>query len=149
MSYLICSMGLVVLILAMPYFYSIERDNIAAGIARSELLEIADYTSNTLENLYFLANSINIMGVNLTKQLFYLPLTVQDSFYTINITSVGGNASKIIASLKDKPSISADSWLVPGLKVGSSYSVEVESKSVIANCYRDSSGFYISLGYGE
>lgn len=141
-------MGLVVLILAMPYFYSLERDNIAAGIAKSELSEIADYTSNTLANLYFLANSTNV-NTNLTKQLLYLPLTVQNSFYTLNITSIDGNASKVTASLIDKASISADSWLVPGLKVGSSYSVEISSGSVIANCYRNNTGFYISLGYGE
>jgi hypothetical protein len=144
-------MGLIVLILVMPYFYSIERNNIASEIAKMELTEIADYTSNTLANLYFLANSTNNLDINLTKQVLYLPLTVQDSFYTLSVTSVSGNASKVTASLKDKPSISADSWLVPGLKVGVSYSMEITGRSIIAGCYRNvtDSRFYVLLGYGE
>ncbi len=149
MSYLLCSMGLIILILVMPYFYSIERDNIATRIAESELAEIADYTSNTLANLYFLANSTSNTAVNLTKQLIYLPLTVQGSFYRINIESVEGSASKVTAYFEDNPSISADSWLVPGLKVGSSYSVESGSKTIVTNCFRNSTGFFISIGNGE
>jgi hypothetical protein len=144
-------MGLIVLILVLPVFYSIERDNIATEIAQIELTEIADYTSNTLANLYFLANSTNSLDINLKKQVLYLPLTIQDSFYTLSVASVGGNASKVTVSLKDKPSISADSWLVPGLKVGVSYSVEIASRSIIAGCYRNvtDSKFYVLLEYGE
>lgn len=151
MSYLICSMGLIMLILVMPYFYSIERDNIASEIAEIELTEIADYTSNTLANLYFLANSTNNLDINLKKQVLYLPSTVQDSFYTLSVTSVGDNASKVTAALKDKPSISADSWLVPGLKVDDNYSVEIAGRSIIAGCYRNvtDSEFYVLLEYGE
>ncbi|TRO52184.1 hypothetical protein E2P63_03940 [Candidatus Bathyarchaeota archaeon] len=148
MSYLICSVGLIVLIIAMPVFYSIERDNIANRIAESELTEIADYTSNTLSNLYFLANSTDNANINLTKQLVYLPLTVQGSFYKITIESVDEEASKITASFTDRPSISSDSWLVPGLKVGNSYSVESSSKKIFANCFRNEAGFFISVVNG-
>lgn len=149
MSYLICSMGLIVLIVAMPFFYAIERDNIAIRIAESELTEIADYTSNTLANLYFLANSTNTADINLTKQLIYLPLTVQGSYYKIVIEAVNGNAQSVNVSLSDKPYISADSWLVPGPKVGSSLSVESTSEMIIANCFQNSNDFFISIGNGE
>jgi hypothetical protein len=144
-------MGLVVLILVMPYFYSIERDRIATGIAELELREIADYTSNTLANLYFLANSTNNLEINLTKQVLYLPLTIQDSFYSLSVTSVDGNASKITASLEDRPSVSADSWLIPGLKADVTSSVEIAGRSIIASCYRNvtDSQFYVLLEYGE
>ena len=148
MSYLICSMGLIVLIIAMPVFYSIERDNIATNIAESELAEIADYTSNTLSNLYFLANSTSNVDINLTKQLVYLPLTVQGSYYMISIESVDECASQITASFSNEPSISADSWLVPGLKVGDSYSVESSSEKIFTNCFRNETGFFISIGNG-
>jgi hypothetical protein len=144
-------MGLVVLILVMPVVYSIERENIALEISRIELAEIADYTSNTLANLYFLANSTNNLDVNLKKQVLYLPSTVQNYFYTLSITSLGGNASKVTASLKDNPSISGDSWLVPGLKADVSYSVEIAGRSIIAVCYRNAtdSKFYVLLEYEE
>ena len=150
MSYLICSMGLVVLILVMPYVYSIERDNVVAQIAEAELAEIADYTSNTLENLYFLADSSNQADANLTKELLYLPSTVQESFYRLTISSAGLDASKVTASLKDKSSFSADSWLIPGLRVSGNYTVEINNKSIVAGCYRNITDgeFYVSLGYG-
>ncbi len=147
MSYLICSMALIVLIIVMPFFYSIEVNQIASRTAQSELAEIADYTSNTLANLNYLVNSTNQADSNVTKQLLYLPLTVQNSFYTIRIVSNGGNASKITAALKDKPSINADSWILPGLKVfANSSSVEVSARTVVAGCYRNVTGSYVWLG---
>jgi hypothetical protein len=139
-------MALVVLILVMPYFYSIEVTDVSTRAAESELAEIADYTSNTLANLYFLANSTGDAGANLTKQLVYLPLTVHNSFYKLTIVSVSGSASRITASLRDNPSISADAWLVPGLKVGASSSIEVSNKTAIAGCYGDGSSYYVWLG---
>lgn len=137
MSYLICSVALVVLIVIMPQFYTITATNIKTMGTKSELQEIADYTSNTIANLYFLTNSTNDVNAQVTKELIYLPLVIQDSFYTLSIVSVDGEASKITAALSDNPSISADSWLVPGLKVGYPYSVEVSSKSTVAGCYRN------------
>lgn len=114
MSYLICSVALVGLIIVMPFFYSIEVDQVATTTTKAELAEVADYTSNTLANLNYLVNSTNQANFNLTKQLLYLPLKIQDSFYTLRIVSNGGNASKITAALRDETSISADSWL-PGI----------------------------------
>jgi len=135
MSYLICSIALVVLIIAMPYFYSLEVKEITTKATRAELLEIADYTSNTLANLYYLANSTTAIDMNLTKELIYLPLTVQDSFYNLAISSTGDNASKITATLRDNPNIASESWLVPGLKIERDTSVEVSGKLVVVGCY--------------
>jgi len=149
MSYLICSMALVVLILVMPYFYSIEVTRVSTRAAESELAEIADYTSNTLANLYYLANSTNDKSSSLSKQLVYLPLTVHDSFYNLGIVSVAGNALKITASLRDDPSISADAWLVPGLKVGSQSSVEVSTKVTVAGCNLSGADYYVWLGVAD
>ena len=132
----------------MPVFYSIERDNIATRIVKSELTEIADYTSNTLSNLYFLANSTENANINLTKQLVYLPSTVQGSYYRISIESVNEKASQITVSSSNDPSISADSWLVPGLKVGDGYSVESSSTNILTNCFRNETGFFISIYNG-
>ena len=146
MSYLICSIALVVLIIAMPYFYSLEVSEITVKATRAELLEIADYTSNTLANLYYLANSTNAIDMNLTKELIYLPLTVQDSFYNLAISSTGDNASKITATLRDNPNIASESWLVPGLKIERDTSVEVSGKLVVAGCYWNGTSYCVWLG---
>lgn len=149
MSYLICSVALIVLILVMPFFFEIQRNGFADQMTRRQLTEIADYTSSTLANLFFLANSTNSLSISMTKELLYLPLTVDDSFYALNITSVDGNVSKVTAYLKNEPWVAGDSWIVPGPKVPQEISLEINSKSVIASCYGDSDGFYVSLGYGE
>lgn len=147
MSYLICSMGLVVLILVMPFFFAMEQNSIAEQMAKRELTEISDYASSTLANLYFLANSTNSQSLDVTKKLLYLPLTVEGSFYVLEITpSDNGEASKVTAFLKDKPSITADSWIVPGLKLLKPSSVTISDSSVIAGCHRDASGFSVWLG---
>jgi hypothetical protein len=145
MSYLLCSMGLLVLILVMPYFYSLEVNEVVARTAEAELKEITEYTSNTLANLYYLANSTVDESFSLTKQLVYLPLTVQDSFYTLGIT-IDDDASKVTATLRDKPTITASSWLVPGLKVASDSKVEVDTKSVVAGCRWNGTDYLVWLG---
>ena len=140
-------MALVVLILVIPAIYSVEMQSIATDVTVIELKEIADYTSNSLGNLYFLANSTQNLNINLTKELLYLPLTVQDSPYILTIESVNGNATKVTAALKGSH-ISGESWLVPGLKVGSSYSLEVTRKPIVVGCYRNGNNFHIYLGHG-
>jgi hypothetical protein len=142
-------MALVALITTMPVFYSMVVDGVARTAAIGELAEIADYTSNTLANLNYLANSTNQADLNLTKQLLYLPLTVQASFYTLRIVSDGANALKLTAALRDKPSISADSWLAPGFKVGESSFVEVSGRAIFGGCYRNATGSYVWLGDGQ
>lgn len=123
-----------------------ERDRAAEQMAIRELTEISDYTSNTLANLYFLANSTNSPELTLTKDLLYLPLTVQDSFYTLRITSADSvNATRVSAVLKGKSWVVGDSWLVPGLKLMNSSLVEVNGKVVTIGCQRNSTGFYVWL----
>ena len=147
MSYLICSMGLIVLILVLPFFFAIERDNVAEQMAIRELTEVSDYTSSTLANLYFLANSTNSQELTLTKDLIYLPLTIQGSFYTLNITSIDGeNASKVTAILHEESSVVGDSWLVPGLKLLNSSSIEIRGQTVTAGCYKQVDTFYVWIG---
>ena len=151
MSYLICSVALIVLILVLPSFFEIQRVSIAENMTRRELTEIADYTSNALSNLFFLAESADLTN-SITKDLMYLPLTVGDSFYVLNITAVG-DSLKILAYVEGQEWMSGESWIVPGLKRAefseAIYSNELSSKIAVASCYEDGSDFYISLGFGE
>ncbi|MCW4031403.1 MAG: hypothetical protein NWE80_03465 [Candidatus Bathyarchaeota archaeon] len=150
MSHVICSLALVFLISAMPFYFAMERNSYTEEMAKRELREICDYTSNTLANLYFLANSTNSVELDITKTLLYLPQTVEDSVYMLGITSMDGlNASKVTAFLRDKSWVVGDSWLVPGLKIMNESSLEIGSKSVLAGCHRNSTGFYVWLGEGE
>ncbi len=147
MSYLICSMGLIVLILVLPFFFATEQASIAEEMAKRELTEISDYTSNTLNNLYFLANStITNNDLEMTKTLLYLPITVQNSFYELSIAPNGENASKVTAVLKGKSWVAGESWLVPGMKMYNLSSIEIRGKAVTAGCLRNSTGFYVWLG---
>ena len=150
MSHIICSMGLIVLILVLPAFFVTERNSIAQDIAKRELTEITDYTSNTLQNLFLLANSTNIKELTITKELIYLPLTVEGSFYTLTIQSIDGvNASRVAAFLNDKPTVEGSSWLVSGLKITSEQSIEISNKLVEAGCERNASGFYVWIKEDE
>jgi len=153
MSYLICSMALIVLILVLPSFFEIQRNSIADEMTRRELTEIADYTSDTLANLFFLAESAQSSAISLTKELMYLPLTVGDSFYVLRIDD-DGNSPKVIAYIKDQKWISGQSWVAPSLDVDPEISVEINShelnaKIAVASCYGDPGNFYVSLGYNE
>jgi hypothetical protein len=156
MSYLICSMALIVLILVLPSFFEIQRISIAEDMTRRELTEITDYTSNALSNLFFLAESAdasdNLLTISMTKELLYLPLTVGDSFYVVNITDVG-DSLKLVAYIEGQQWISGESWIVPGPKRAPTseeiYSYELGSKIAVASCYESESTFYISLGSGE
>jgi hypothetical protein len=134
----------------MPFFFAMERNSFSEEMAKRELTEISDYTSNTLANLYFLANSTNYVELDITKELLYLPLTVEDSVYVLSIISMDDlNASKVTAFLSDKAGVVGYSWLIPGLKMMKESVVEVGSKPVFAGCYRNATGFYVWLGEGE
>jgi len=147
-SHIICTTALVSLIFIMPFYYGIVLDNISMDVARRELKEIADYVSNTFSNLYFLVNSTQYLNVNLTKELTYLPLTVEDAIYVVKITGSGGNATKIIAYLRERSSIISETWLSPGMKIGSNDSVESWRGSIVAGCNRNNTGIYIWFSYG-
>ena len=150
MSHLICSMALVGLILVLPAFFAMERDRYAEAMAIRELTEISDYTSNTLENLFLLANSTNIEDLTVTKELLYLPLAVEGSPYVLNITSDDGQyASRVVASLTDRPKVAGISWLVPGLKITPNNSLTVGNHTVEVGCSRESNGFYVWIVQDE
>jgi hypothetical protein len=151
MSYLICSMGLVVLILVLPGFFAMERNYAAENMAMRELTEICDYTSNTLENLFLLANSTNQKELNVTKEMLYLPMTIEGSFYTMRIVSAADNAtaSRVTAFLNDKDWVEGSSWLVPGLKVLNGDPLAINGTSLVAGCTRSASGFYVWIEEGD
>jgi len=147
-SHIICTTALVSLIFIMPFYYAIVLDNISMDLARRELKEIAAYVSNTFANLYFLVNSTQFVDVNLTKELTYLPFTVEDSIYVVKIIGSNGNATKIAAYLKERSSIISEAWLAPGLKIGSNDSVESWRGTIVAGCNRNATGIYIWISYG-
>ncbi len=150
MSHIICSIGLIVLTLLMPVFFAMQQNSVAQDMAIRELTEITDYTSNTLQNLFLLANSTNSEELTLTKEMIYLPLTIEGSFYTLSIQSIDGvNASSVTAFLNDKPTVEGSSWLVSGLKITSEQSVEVSNNLIVAGCDRSASGFYVWIKEGE
>jgi len=143
-------MGLIVLILVLPAFFGMELTSVAQEMARRELTEITDYTSNTLENLFLLANSTNSQTLTVTKELIYLPLTVEGSFYTLTITSTDGvNASRVTAFLNDQPGVESSSWLISGMKITPEHSIAINSKSVVAGCERNAAGFYVWIEEGD
>jgi len=107
---------------------------ISVGMVQKELNEIADYVSNTLASLYFLVNSTDSPDVFLEKELLYLPSVVENSVYMLKIDGSGGNASKIVAYLKDKSSVVADAWLLPGLKMSAENSIESGGRKVVVGC---------------
>ena len=132
----------------MPFFYAIVINNIRANMVQRELKEIADYVSNTLASLYFLVNSTDYPDVPLEKELIYLPSTVENSIYIVKIDGSDRNASKITACLKDRSSVVADAWLVPGLKMKTENSIESGGGTVVAGCRRNSTGVYVWIEYG-
>ena len=151
MSYLICSMALVALILILPGFFAIEYKSVAEEMATKELTEISDYTSNTLQNLYLLANSTNSGELTLKKELLYLPSRVEGSPYTLRISSdSGGNALQVTAYIADKSWVEGFSWLVPGLKIlPPNNPLTINERAIFAVCQREADVFYIWMEEGE
>jgi hypothetical protein len=123
------------------YFYIIE--NFQIEMMRRELKEVADYVAHTLENLYFLVNSTE-GDISLEKELS-LPSTIKDLIYVVEIVGDGDNASNITAYLKDRSFIRTSSWLIPGLKIGTSDHVESDKNRIIAVCKREGADIYVSI----
>jgi len=148
MSHIICSMALVALIFVLPSFYSVIVNNIEAEVITKELQEITDYTSSTIENLYFLVNSTASQEVLLEKKLINLPSIVEESIYVLKLTEVDGAVINVTAFLKYQPTVGATSWIVPGLKL-SEKNVVIESsdKSVITGCEKNATGVYVWIRY--
>ena len=124
-------------------------DNIRWDMIRRELREIADYVSNTIANLYFLVNSTEVVNVALQKELVYMPSTVENFVYVLKIEGSGGNALKVVAYLRDRSSVSSDTWLTPGLKVDATRNFIVSGYwTVVVGCFRNITGVYVWIGYG-
>jgi len=149
MSHIICTTALIILIFTMQFFYMYVIDNIWAEMARRELKEVADYVSDTLANLYFLANSTSD-DVTLEKTLS-LPPDIRDSTYVVKVeNNTEGFAQSISTHLMSKSWINATSWILPGLMVNGSACETVESggKTVVACCSRVSMNVYVWIAYG-
>lgn len=147
-SHLICTSALVVLIFVMPFFYVTIADDIQMNTLRRQLKEITDYVSNTLANLHFLVNSSDSMDVSLEKQLLYLPSSVGNQIYILQIDGSGTNASSIVAYLKHRSSVKVEAWLLPGLKKDTKYqSVESREAVAVAGCRRNGTDFYVWIKY--
>lgn len=145
MSYVICSVALIVLIFTMQFFYLYVVDNLKTEMIERQLKEVADYTSDTLTNLYLLANSTSSDEMNKTLEL---PSTIADSTYVIEIVFNTENFTEYVQSyLEDKPWISATSWLMPGLKVDPDKANRVESgeNTLVAGCRRIDGGVVVWL----
>ena len=144
MTHIICTGALITLILVMPLFFFYVIDNINVEMMERELKEVADYVSNSLGNLYLLANSTNC-DVLLKKKLD-LPSSIRDSTYYVEIVyDQNGSAQYVKAYSKDSSGIYADSWILPGPKAdnGTGYLIERGEKTVVAGCGRNGTGIYV------
>lgn len=151
MSHLIATSALIVLIFTMQVFYFYAVDNIGEEMIRRELKEITDYISDTIVNLYFLANSTNHHNVTLHKTLD-LPMEIADSSYRIQVVNdTGGFAQGVMAFLEDKSWLVANSWLPPGLTVREEsigQQILVNGGTILAGCWRGAENTYVWLAYG-
>jgi len=147
-SYMICTGALIVLIFTVQVFYLYVVDNIWAEMAKRELQEITDYVSDTIANLYFLANSTNT-PVTLEK-ILNLPSAVSGSRFSLAILrDINNFAQRVQASLVGKTWLKVASWLPPGLKVdlGKDQTIESSGRYAVAGCSRVSQNIYVWIGY--
>lgn len=147
-SYIICTGALIVLIFTAGVFYLYVVYNIWAEMSRRELKEITDYVSDTLANLYFLANSTNL-DVIMEKSL-NLPSKIGGSSYSVEIIRDANNfAQRVQAFFNGKSWLKAASWLLPGLRVNATRyeMVDSEGRLAVAGCSRVSSNIYVWIAY--
>ena len=151
-SHVIGTTGLIVLIFVMPYFYYHVVDNVQTDVITRELKELTDYTSNTIENLYFLINSTNSGDISLEKELVYLPSTVENAFYSLEIVSNDNKTASYVratAYVENNQSVVVNSWLVPGLNLDQkNIRIESSGKTVVACCSREEEGVNVWITYG-
>jgi hypothetical protein len=144
MSHIIGIGALVTLIFVMPLFYFSVVDNLEVEMMERELKEVADYVSNSLWNLFLLANSTNF-DMLVTKKLD-LPLSIRDSPFYIEIVCDQDNSAQYVKAYpKGNSRIHADSLILPGLMGSNETGRVIESgdKSLIAGCSKDSAGIYV------
>ncbi|MGB9740231.1 MAG: hypothetical protein ACP5IM_01780 [Candidatus Bathyarchaeia archaeon] len=140
-SHLICTVALISLIFVMQFYYFYAVNNLQVQMIEKELKEVADYTANTIENLYIIANSSS-SDIHLKKELS-LPKFIQDSAYVVEIVKNGTLASSVHAYMKLSPSIEAYSWLISGLKVETQNSIESGKSNVFLECERRGGDIYV------
>ena len=147
-SHLVGTIGFIVLIFVLPMFYFTIAENIESEVISRELQEIVDYTSNTVENLFFLVNSTTSQDLTIEKELVYLPSYVEDSVYMLEFVSseTDGKGLNVRAVLKNENSLEARSWLIPGLIVVEDMkTIESIEQSVFVGCSKNVTGVYIWL----
>jgi len=119
--------------------------NVQAEIIRRELKDIADHTSNTFSNLYYLLNSSS--STEILKKTLEVPEKVEEILYyiQINYDTSSNEAESIKVYLVSDNSIYAVSWLPPGLKVNTSMNLIVLSSEndIFACCGRFGGEFLI------
>jgi hypothetical protein len=95
-------------------------------------------------------NSTNSLDVSLEKELVYLPSTVENSVYSLEIVpSINGSTPYVHAFLINDASVEVHSWLLPGLNVVEDYNmVESSERIVVVGCSRNEAGVYVEIKYG-
>ena len=140
MSHVICTSALIALVFVMQFSFMQVADNMRTQMIKRELREISDYVSDSLANLYFLANSTDCANVTLEKTLS-LPSKVQDLRYSLSIyfNASTFEALSVNASTRGSLWVEATSWLLPGLKVDPNATKTIVSgdKTVVARCSRN------------
>ncbi|MFB0501271.1 MAG: hypothetical protein ACETVP_02260, partial [Candidatus Bathyarchaeia archaeon] len=139
MSHVICTSALIALVFLMQFSFMYVSDNLRTEMIRRELKEISDYVSDSLANLYFLANSTDYSNVTLEKTLS-LPSDVQGLTYDLSIyyNATTLDALSVNTSITGSLWAEATSWLLPSVKVDSNATEQVVSggKTVVAGCRR-------------
>ena len=147
-SHLIGTIGFIILIFVLPLFYLNIVSNVETDVISREMQEIVDYTSSTVENLYFLVNSTNSQDLTMEKELLYLPSYVEDSVYMLELVmnETNGEGLYVRAFLKNDDLVEARSWLIPGLTVIEDMKiVESVDQSVFVGCSKNLTDTYIWL----
>ncbi|UCG36769.1 MAG: hypothetical protein JSV64_00345 [Candidatus Bathyarchaeota archaeon] len=149
MSHLICTTALIALIVLMPFYFFYITNSVTNDITRRELKEVSDYVSNSLANLYFLANSTDL-DVVLRKDLD-LPREIHGKSYYTEIAYDENNASALYVTsrLMDNDQIYGNSWILRGLDANlDNCVIDSSREAVFAECVSNASGFWIALKEG-
>jgi hypothetical protein len=152
MSHVICTSALIALIFLMQFSFMSVADNMKTEMIRRELKEISDYVSDSLANLYFLANSTDYSNVTLEKALS-LPSDVQDLTYDLSLyyNATTLDALSVNTSITGSLQAKATSWLLPSVKVDPNATKTIASgdKTIVAGCRRAGadSNVYVWIAY--
>jgi len=148
-STVILTGALIVVIFAVQVFYFRVVDNVWAEMVKKELKEVADYTADTIANLYFLANSTS--ASSLLEKSLNLPVEIQGARFTLEIirNNATGYAQSVKAVSLKGSWLNVNSWLPPGLMVNGTRTQIVQSGhgTVVTGCQPVSSKTYVWIAY--